>query len=206
MDMVAYLQTTTLAQFAPWVAACIAVATAIMLVLPAPTVASSAVYLTVYNFVHLIANLKAAPGGFAPVLQPISQPSTATASPGASTSTPQAPTLAAAAIVPAVLVAVLVALALVLSACSAAKIETTSATVQADVQATNAAALTIAKTACPGLRAAAPGINATADIIGAAAGAGAPVTVGTTVAAAVLNVGCTAVEAAPAPVTPAPSN
>ena len=46
----------------PWLTCAIAIATALLLVLPAPTEASGPAYAGVYNLVHIIANLKTAPG------------------------------------------------------------------------------------------------------------------------------------------------
>ncbi len=67
MDITVLLASLSLTSIVPYVTAAIAFATAILLVLPAPTTTSSSVYTAIYGGVHLVANLKPAP---APVAAP----------------------------------------------------------------------------------------------------------------------------------------
>lgn len=63
----------------PWVTFAIAIATALLLVLPAPTETSGPAYAAVYNLVHVIANLKTAPNTTAPAPPPPPPPVAAAA-------------------------------------------------------------------------------------------------------------------------------
>ena len=74
MDITTLLASLSLSSIIPYVTALIAIATAILLVLPAPTTASSGVYTVIYGAVHLVANLKPAP---APAAAPAPTPTPA---------------------------------------------------------------------------------------------------------------------------------
>lgn len=61
MDVIAAIAATPLSVAVPYLTFAISLATALLLLLPAPTTASSPAYVTIFNLVHLIANLKSAP-------------------------------------------------------------------------------------------------------------------------------------------------
>ncbi len=67
MDIVSLLAATPYASIIPYITFVIAIATAVLLLLPAPTTASSTVYSVIYGAIHFIGNLKPAP---APVAVP----------------------------------------------------------------------------------------------------------------------------------------
>ena len=62
MDILAVIAATPLGVLVPYITFAISIATALLLLMPAPGATSSPVYATIYNLVHLVANLKSAPG------------------------------------------------------------------------------------------------------------------------------------------------
>lgn len=62
VDLLTALAATPVGNLAPYFAYAVAIATVLLLALPAPGATSSAAYATIYNLIHAIANLKSWPG------------------------------------------------------------------------------------------------------------------------------------------------
>ncbi len=66
MDIVSFIAATPYASIIPYLTFIIAIASAILLMLPVPTTASSSVYVLIYGTLHFIGNLKSAPAALPP--------------------------------------------------------------------------------------------------------------------------------------------